>query len=141
MLFSFLWDKLHGIVFTFGLVIALIQLSAYVYTAMANPGIPKSEYETINYGETGKNFRRCKDCKLLVNTEEKTYHCYECEICIEGNIYIIKYNIIVFIGFDHHCPWTSKCIGAGNLKSFYVFVGFTMVLFGFLIFSVTIITP
>ena len=23
---------------------------------------------------------------------------------------------------DHHCPWSSKCIGKNNLKPFYIFV-------------------
>ena len=31
-----------------------------------------------------KNLRRCKDCKLWINTEERTYHCYDCDICVEG---------------------------------------------------------
>jgi len=27
--------------------------------------------------------------------------------------------------YDHHCPWTSKCIGGNNLRRFYIFVGVT----------------
>ncbi len=117
------------------MIIALIQLGSYIYTAIINPGLPKYEYENLIYSDDHKNLRRCKDCKMWINTEEKTFHCYECEICIEGIVIIIK------IGFDHHCPWTSKCIGNGNLKSFYTFIGFTMVLFGYLIFSVSLINP
>ena len=40
-----------------------------------------------------------------------TFHCFECEVCIEG--------------YDHHCPWVTKCIGKGNIKFFYVFVAST----------------
>lgn len=36
------------------------------------------------------------------------YHCPECNICIEG--------------YDHHCPWIGKCVGAKNLCSFYFFL-------------------
>jgi len=42
---------------------------------------------------------------------------------------------------DHHCPWSSKCIGGGNIKAFYVFLfSFTLqlvVLFviGFIVFG------
>jgi hypothetical protein len=31
-------------------------------------------------------------------------HCYDCDICIKGH--------------DHHCPWTGKCIGEGNIQYF-----------------------
>lgn len=31
-------------------------------------------------------------------------------------------------GYDHHCPWTSKCIGRGNVVAFYVFLIMTPLL-------------
>lgn len=43
--------------------------------------------------------------------ERKTEHCGDCDVCIEG--------------FDHHCPWVSKCIGKENLCAFYTFLVFT----------------
>lgn len=38
-------------------------------------------------------------------------HCNDCDVCIEH--------------YDHHCPWTSKCIGGGNLIQFYIFLAWT----------------
>jgi hypothetical protein len=35
-------------------------------------------------------------------------HCRVCNICIGG--------------FDHHCPWTGKCIGRNNVKVFRIFI-------------------
>jgi len=35
-------------------------------------------------------------------------HCEFCHICIAG--------------WDHHCPWMNKCIGADNLAAFYNFL-------------------
>ena len=62
----------------------------------------------IIYNE--KDFHPCLECGLLINdnTSEITFHCFECDVCVEG--------------YDHHCPWVSKCVGKGNLKSFYIFV-------------------
>lgn len=40
-----------------------------------------------------------------------THHCDECDVCVEG--------------YDHHCPWVSKCIGARNLTVFKIFLGST----------------
>lgn len=38
-------------------------------------------------------------------------HCRDCDVCVRE--------------YDHHCPWTSKCIGGNNLIRFYVFLGWT----------------
>jgi hypothetical protein len=40
-----------------------------------------------------------------------SHHCNYCDVCI--------------VGYDHHCPWTSKCIGGNNLTRFYVFLFMT----------------
>jgi palmitoyltransferase ZDHHC2/15/20 len=53
--------------------------------------------------------RFCRKCRFDV--PEKTFHCSYCDVCI--------------IGYDHHCPWTSKCIGKNNLIKFYVFLFYT----------------
>ena len=39
-------------------------------------------------------------------------HCTDCGVCIAD--------------MDHHCPWTSKCIGSKNMRQFYCFVGSTL---------------
>ena len=44
---------------------------------------------------------------MFVNRESKASHSPDCNICIEG--------------YDHHCPWTGKCIGKNNLTLFYIF--------------------
>ena len=35
-------------------------------------------------------------------------HCEDCNLCIEG--------------MDHHCPWTTKCVGKRNKVWFYLFI-------------------
>ena len=53
----------------------------------------------------------CRKCRFSVPV--RSYHCEYCDVCIEG--------------YDHHCPWTSKCIGKNNLVRFYVFLFMTPV--------------
>ena len=43
---------------------------------------------------------------------ELTEHCSFCDYCVEG--------------LDHHCPWSSKCIGDGNMIFFKAFLGGTV---------------
>ena len=38
-------------------------------------------------------------------------------------VYLYFFNIFIFIlGYDHHCPWTSKCVGKKNLWIFNCFL-------------------
>lgn len=107
-----------------GWLIYFIQLSSYSYTFLVNPGLPNKQMSLTNFeNKDSSSIKICERCGIVVNKGDKTYHCDDCGVCI--------------IGYDHHCPWTSKCIGKGNLTGFYVFVTFTMVLFGYLIFAIS----
>ena len=97
-----------------GIIIYLIFLISYTYTALINPGYPKHDIDSET-GEPRKKFYFCDICKLWANKEKKTRHCYDCNICIEG--------------YDHHCPWTGKCIGKKNFIPFTIFVGSVFILF------------
>jgi hypothetical protein len=105
-----------------GIIIYLIFLISYTYTATINPGYPKHDIDSIT-GEPRKKFYYCNICKLWASREKKTMHCSDCNICVEGN--------------DHHCPWTGKCIGVNNFKSFIIFVVSIFVLFAYFIFLVS----
>lgn len=79
-------SKLHFIAQAIGIVLLSLQTFAYLIAALSNPGYPKSAYEIEVFENPEKNFRQCKDCKLWINTEERTFHCFECGICVEGKI-------------------------------------------------------
>ena len=102
-----------------GLLVYFLFLFSYSYTALINPGYPKHDIDSVT-GEPRKKFYFCSICKIWVNREKRTFHCVDCDICVEG--------------LDHHCPWTSKCIGKRNYKSFSVFVCsvFTLIVYFFI---------
>ena len=106
-----------------GIIIYLTFFISYSYTAFINPGYPKHDIDALT-GEPRKKFYFCDICKLWANKEKNTRHCNDCDICVEGN--------------DHHCPWTGKCIGAKNYKSFITFVISIFVLFGYAILVVSL---
>lgn len=105
-------------------IIYICQIVSYTVTFSANPGIPDTSMSINN--ESNKNFKGsiCKRCGICIPKGKRVVHCDDCDVCI--------------VGYDHHCPWTSKCIGRGNMLSFQAFITFTMIFFGFLIFSVAI---
>jgi len=114
LVFIVLANKLHFIIRIIGIVIYFLQFLSYTACSILNPGLADNRYlENSNFIFDKRNFRPCTECRLLINmnTTEITYHCFECEICVEG--------------YDHHCPWTTKCIGKKNLWLFYAFILFT----------------
>ena len=94
-----------------GSILNFLQIYFFIISSTKNPGLPSKEYEKLVYEEenkTAKNFRKCKDCKLWINTDEKTIHCRKCDICIEG--------------YDHHCDCINICVGKKNIKNFYLLI-------------------
>ena len=78
---------------------------------MSDPGVVTKEYYLENYRADKiliKNYRICRKCNIVMDLDKNTEHCAECDICI--------------LRSDHHCPWTSKCIGKKNLWLFKGFI-------------------
>ena len=98
----------------------VIYIISYTFLFLINPGIPGREYYKKNIKltkEEKKNYRKCSKCNIIIPKSLKVVHCQKCEICI--------------IHQDHHCPWSSKCIGEYNI---YIFNLFCIMLCVYLIF-------
>jgi energy-coupling factor transporter transmembrane protein EcfT len=120
LFFRVFWLSLNNFFKISGVLIYIIFITSYTYTFLINPGYPKHDLQSET-GEPRNKYRFCGECKMWVNIDKNVNHCFDCNICVEG--------------FDHHCPWTSKCIGKKNL---WLFNGFTISLFshiGYLIFA------
>ena len=115
------WILSHIILIIIGFIIYFIFLFSYLFTALINPGLPKKEKEILDKEIIKENYKYCDICLIYVKIETKTIHCQMCDICIEE--------------FDHHCPWTSKCIGKRNIFYFYIFIGsiFTLMFYFFVV--------
>ena len=78
-----------------------------------DPGIITNEYYLENYDVDKINLNKykiCEICNVIIDLDKGVEHCNNCNICIIGN--------------DHHCLWTSKCVGRKNLYMFRAFVVF-----------------
>ncbi|KRW99536.1 hypothetical protein PPERSA_02394 [Pseudocohnilembus persalinus] len=107
-------------IFLLTFVINSAEIYNYISVATKNPGIKSSYYPFKNREKIGKIRQYCKRCQIV--KERKTFHCNDCDICIEE--------------FDHHCPWTGKCIGKGNISEFYQFLCNTML---YMLFNIIIL--
>ena len=96
-------------------------------TAIINPGLPDRNSQEIFPENSNLLSKRpsdfCEKCKIIKNSLLKTYPCEDCDVCVEG--------------YDHHCPWTGKCIGRNNACYFYTFIiSIFVMLFYFMVISI-----
>lgn len=106
------------------------QATSYILVAIRNPGVANVIDNDSGDQQPGRRsagqiwyfpilFRFCDVCKL--RQLPTTVHCGDCKICI--------------LDMDHHCPWTGKCIGRGNIKEFYGFLVCTLV---YMVFNIIV---
>jgi hypothetical protein len=79
-----------------GFITYFLFFTSYLLTGILNPGIPKKNLwlnEFSNYkdlkdieNEVGPNYRICQKCSVVMVVPNGTYHCDECEVCIEGKL-------------------------------------------------------
>ena len=107
-----------------GIIIYILFVFFHLITSLINPGLPTSDYflENFNIAESkSENYVICKKCKVIMDLDKGTEHCVDCDICVMGN--------------DHHCQWTSKCIGKNNLILFKFFLSFLYINICYLLFA------
>ena len=103
------------------IVILVLEVLSYTLTFLINPGMvmPKViSKETLNLIKNDNN-KYCKICKIQKFSKRKIHHCKHCNVCVEG--------------YDHHCPWTGKCIAKRNIIPFYLFLCLAVFLIYYLI--------
>ena len=105
-----------------GVILNMLELFFFIIASMKNPGLPKKEFqnETLLNSEPDR-YTRCNACLFIVEKNKKYIHCNLCECCCEG--------------YDHHCPWTSKCVGKGNIFYFNTTITLISIIFFYLIIA------
>jgi len=122
ILFCSIWKMLNLFLRVSGVINFLIFFISYTFIFLANPGTPTIN-ENSFIGKPRDKYKYCNECKIWVSNEKTTEHCFECNICVEG--------------YDHHCPWTGKCIAKNNIYFFYIFISSILFSFVYFVFSLT----
>lgn len=98
-----------------GILLILLTFYVFIQLLASDPGVlRKSSYESASAYQgmeqlfTSNGGRECSICDIIQPAE--ALHCEYCHVCVDG--------------YDHHCPWTSKCIGSKNLREFQLFLFF-----------------
>ena len=119
------FGQFYKIIFYYlGIAIYILLVLFHLLTSVINPGLPPKKYFLENFKmeqSDMQNYIICKKCKLVMDLNKGTEHCIDCDICVMGN--------------DHHCQWTSKCVGKNNLIFFNIFVILLKIHFIYLFFS------
>ena len=90
-----------------GVCIMFTQVVSYFLTAIINPGIPKRDLfimkgnKKLQTDELVGKMKWCEYCDIINKEESNTRHCYDCEICVEGNTTLIKGMIIIVHGHQN----------------------------------------
>ena len=119
-----IWKILNIFIKIIGIIVYLLFVSTYTLTCILDPGIISPDYYLENY-EVDKmkiqNYRICRKCNAVMDLDKGVEHCTDCDICIIGN--------------DHHCPWSTKCVGKNNISMFRLFIFSIFFHIGYLVFS------
>ncbi len=103
-----------------------VAVALYIMMFLSNPGIISNKLESTDSEDLeDTQSYTCKKCRAI--RSQKAFHCYDCGVCIEG--------------YDHHCIWVGKCVGAGNLRLFYCFVAVIPSFFMFVMFMTFFLNP
>ena len=106
----------------------LIFLISYLTTSLINPGIPTREYYSRHFIKNNPDLPsssvvKCSRCNIVVPKHFRISHCNTCQVCVKN--------------YDHHCPWTGKCIAKNNIVFFYIFITSILLSFSFFVFALT----
>eukprot|EP01054_Gregarina_sp_Poly1_P001723 Gregarina_sp_Poly_1__1722@NODE_1444_length_4133_cov_160_835957_g144_i1_p6_GENE_NODE_1444_length_4133_cov_160_835957_g144_i1NODE_1444_length_4133_cov_160_835957_g144_i1_p6_ORF_typecomplete_len130_score9_48DHHC/PF01529_20/9_2e02DHHC/PF01529_20/8_6e17stn_TNFRSF12A/PF12191_8/1_1_NODE_1444_length_4133_cov_160_835957_g144_i136023991 len=96
------------------MLLSLFLVPLTVLVVASDPGIVlPSAKQLSDLEETPDlDYEICDQCQAI-QEDINTLHCETCDVCIQG--------------LDHHCPWTSKCVGQKNKHVFWVWIGSVLV--------------
>ena len=111
-----------------GVILNIFQLFSFVLACIKNPGLPKKELQNeALLSKDPDKYVRCRFCSFIIDKSKNYYHCDICKCCCEE--------------YDHHCPWTSKCVGKGNIFYFNGMLVMVSIIFVYVIFAFVFTKP
>lgn len=114
----FICSEIHIACSIVELLILVMTLSSFLYTALSDPGTIVQQncklpidIEDSNRISPNQSIT-CDICNI--QRPPTASHCYACNVCIDG--------------LDHHCAFIGKCIGKKTIRSFQIFITASVIL-------------
>ncbi|OXB81861.1 UNVERIFIED_CONTAM: hypothetical protein H355_015058 [Colinus virginianus] len=111
--FVYCWElEFHLVLLLLPYLLLAGNIGCFILCSRANPGIiTKSNHASLMkaYVYDGVLFQKgivCTTCNMEKPARSK--HCSFCDTCVHR--------------FDHHCVWVNNCIGAFNVKYFFLYL-------------------
>jgi hypothetical protein len=82
--FYSLWDYLNSGLKLMGMFFYITQLVSYSFTFLKNPGLPRKKRQAMPK-KIADGFKFCDQCHILLNQNDNSSHCDDCNVCILGN--------------------------------------------------------
>lgn len=90
-------------------ILSISTISTYVLASFRSPGVPPliswGSYPAVGRGGLA-DYNFCHICSKPKSPN--SHHCRSCGMCV--------------LDMDHHCPFIGNCVGAGNHRSFILFL-------------------
>lgn len=140
------YDRGTGVGLTVvGIFILINVLYNYYKAVRVSPGLPPLAVDAAEYGHTTALSHRLRQYERLPSDDEdvspsatrlatckkcsrirppRTHHCSICKSCIYR--------------YDHHCPWIYNCVGLRNVRFFYLFIFYAVLV---VIFFISVSLP
>ena len=94
-------------------ILCAMALACHVKVTFSDPGTVPASAQPVpslqKHRDPKQPHALCSQCNTF--KPPFSHHCRICKRCISR--------------MDHHCPWMNNCIGAGNMKHFILFLGYT----------------
>ena len=99
--------SLNGLFWIYTIVYCLTILS-YAIVIIRTPGLATFRQFTFEVPVSLDTALKRWCSKCMIVKPKMVKHCHYCDVCFEN--------------WDHHCPWTTKCVAGRNLVIFYIFL-------------------
>lgn len=130
-----------------GVVVTVTTLITFLRCALSDPGVlqrkpglVQGDASMVDHGQI-EHFSEAATPSFNGSSQRLSRHCNKCNVMQPRGCSHCEYCQVCVVGYDHHCPWMGKCIGAKNVCAFYTFIVVAFTSLGYIFVMTVLDTP